>query len=201
MNRTELSRELSARFAVRASVLVLLVLALAGNLASWVYLLLQKRETRIELQVPARISHGGWFTEDRVSTSYMIDTAFQFVELALNVSASTIETQTQILLHYAAPEYEGAMLQAFKAAEEKLRAEQASTVFWPARYAIDPGDKNRVAIFGTLATYVADKRVSETPKVYRLTMRWSHWRAAVSEFVEVDGNDPFGAGSSPGAGQ
>jgi conjugal transfer pilus assembly protein TraE len=195
MNKTQLLQEAALRLGVRTSVLALLALLALSNAALALKLVTDEREQRIELQLPGTLTQDAWVSTRKVSPEFLLDTGFLIAELALNLNPATADGQLKLIKHYAAPEYAGAVEQAFAQAAQRLRTENASTVFWPTSYTVDPTGASRVAITGTLATYVGDKRVTEAPKTYRIAMRWARWRAAFTEFAEVDPKNPFAPAS------
>ena len=193
MNKNQFLHEAALRLGVRAAVLVVIATLLLANVALALRLATEQREQTIELQLPGALTQSAWVSSRAMSPEYLVDTGFFIAELALNVSPASAEHQLKLLKHYAAPEYAGALEQAYVQGAQRLRDENASTAFWPATYVVDPTGEARVAISGTLATYVGDKRISEAPKTYRIALRWARWRAALVEFAEVDAKQPFAA--------
>lgn len=191
MNKQQLLHEAALRLGVRTSVLAVIGVLLFANAALALRLLTEQREQTITLEMPGTLSGNAWVSTHAISPAYLTDMGFFLAELALNVSPTSAEHQLKLLSHYSAPEYAGALEQAYQQGAQRLRSENASTVFWPATYVLDPTGAPRIAINGTLATYVGDKRISEVPKTYRIALRWMRWRAALTELSEVDGKTPF----------
>ncbi len=141
--------------------------------------------------VPPTISKSFWVDKAKVSSDYLDQMALFLIQLMLNVSPRSVDFQSKILLQYAAPEAYAELKTAMMATSERLKRDNAVTLFQPTVFNIDEPNM-RVAANGLLATYIGDKRVSETNKTYLIEFRYTGGKLYLSGFKEALSNDPFG---------
>ena len=163
--------------------LLVLSLVLAGTAFSLV-----GRERIIV--VPPTVSKSFWLDSEKVSGDYLDQMAIFLMHLILNVSPRSIDFQSKTLLQYAAPEAYAELKTAMAATGERLKRDNAVTIFQPVGLTIDEAGM-RVAMNGTLATYIGDKRVSEVGKSYLVEFRYAGGKLYLSGFKETLTNDPF----------
>ena len=140
--------------------------------------------------VPPTISKSFWLDSEKVSGEYLDQMAVFLMHLILNVSPRSIDYQSKTLLQYASPDAYAELKTAMAATGEKLKRDNAVTMFQPVGLTVDePG--MRVALNGVLATYIGDKRVSEASKAYLVEFRYAGGRLYLAGLKETPSNDPF----------
>ncbi len=140
--------------------------------------------------VPPTVSKSFWVDKEKVSADYLDQMALFLVQLMLNVTPRSVDYQARTLLGYTAPEAYAELKTAMTVAAERLKRDNAVTLFSPVAMQIDePG--MRVAINGTLATYIADRRVTDVNKSYLVEFRYSGGKLYLAAFKETPTNDPF----------
>ncbi|HVK54964.1 MAG TPA: type IV conjugative transfer system protein TraE [Burkholderiales bacterium] len=145
--------------------------------------------------VPPTVSKSFWLDSEKVSGDYLDQMALFLAHLMLNVSPRSVDFQAKTLLQYASPEAYAELKTAMASTSERLKRDNAVTLFQPVTFTIDePG--MRVVINGVLATYIGDKRVTEASKVYLIEFRYSGGKLYLSGFKETPSNDPFNLKSS-----
>ncbi|MES2353149.1 MAG: type IV conjugative transfer system protein TraE [Pseudomonadota bacterium] len=145
--------------------------------------------------VPPTISKSFWIEGGKVSGDYLDQMALFLIHLMLNVSPRSVDFQAKTLLQYASPDAYAELKTAMIATSERLKRDNAVTLFQPTAFNIDePG--MRVAATGVLVTYIGDKRVTEISKAYLIEFRYTGGKLYLSSFKETPNNDPFGLKTS-----
>ena len=120
-------------------------------------LMLLRHQPQVILEPPTRVST---FTVqgDRVDQNYLTEMAQYVAHMMLDVTPATIERRNDEVLKWVHPATFGAMQNRMTVAAKRLKDANATTIFWPSQVAPDP-DKLRVAVIGSLETYVNGTRV------------------------------------------
>ena len=191
MNPLKISADLEARTGIsRAMQLLVKVLALTSLLLALYVFLHQDRE-RVTF-LPPQIERGFWVEADRVSRDYLDQMALFVLQLAYNVTPSSVDFQNTALLKYAAPEAHGALEKAGRLAAERVKRDQVATLFSPRSVLHDKGDALRVAVTGELTTYVTDKASPPRALTVLVAFRYDGGRTVVTTLKETTQDDPFG---------
>jgi conjugal transfer pilus assembly protein TraE len=146
------------------------------------------------------VRQGFWVDEAAVSPEYLEQMALFVAQLVYNVTPANAEYNLRLLLQHASPELYGALRQQGEATARRLRADNATTLFAVRAVTHDPSG-GRVALHGVLSTYINEKRVAESPRVYRFSFDYRGGRLYVRAIVETSDADPLGArlAREPGA--
>jgi conjugal transfer pilus assembly protein TraE len=169
------------------NLLIIGLLALSIVLAVTAYSLVGRERV---ILVPPTVSKSFWLDSEKVSGDYLDQMALFLAHLMLNISPRSVDFQAKTLLQYASPEAYAELKTAMASTSERLKRDNAVTLFQPVTFTIDePG--MRVVINGVLATYIGDKRVTETSKVYLIEFRYSGGKLYLSGFKETSSNDPL----------
>ncbi len=140
--------------------------------------------------VPPTVSKSFWLDAEKVSADYLDQMALFLSHLILNVSPRSVDYQAKTLLQYAAPDAYAELKTAMDVSGERLKRDNAVTLFQPLNLSIDePG--MRVALTGTLTTYIGDRRVSDRTTAYLIAFRYAGGRLYLQSFKETAHNDPF----------
>ena len=191
MNPLKISADLEARTGIgRAMQLLVAVLALTSLLLALHVFLHQDRE-RVTF-LPPQIERGFWVEADRVSRDYLDQMALFVLQLAYNVTPSSVDFQNAALLKYAAPEAHGALEKAGRLAAERVKRDQVTTLFSPRSVLHDQADALRVAVAGELTTYVTDKASPPRALTVLVAFRYDGGRTVVTTPKETTQDDPFG---------
>jgi conjugal transfer pilus assembly protein TraE len=73
---------------------------------------------------------------------------------------------------------------------ERLKRDGASTVFSPRSLTTDEREL-KVAVQGSLTTFIGDRRVSEANKAYLVELQYALGKLYIKSFKEVNANDPL----------
>lgn len=144
---------------------------------------------------PPQLTKEFWVSGSDVSQDYLEQMAYWYTGLALNITPQVSKYQNDLFLKYADPASSGRLAAEAGARAEFLNKNNAATVFSTRTIAADMPTK-RVAVTGTLTTYVADKRVSERNATYMIGFNYINGQLYVSDFKETNAQDPFGIGSA-----
>lgn len=140
--------------------------------------------------VPPAVHKSFWVEEDKVSAEYLEQMAFYLAQLALNVTPQSVDYQSRLLLQYVAPASYGEIKTAMAIVAERLKRDGASTVFSVRNLTTDERAM-KVAIQGSLTTFISDRRVSEVTKSYLVELQYAAGKLTIKSFKEVTVNDPL----------
>lgn len=181
----------------RASVLLLALLigSMLINLilAAFAYRLSSQQRVVV---VPPSVHKTFWVEEQRVSAEYLEQMGYFLMQLTLNVTPQSIDHQSKLLLHYAAPAAYGELRATLLSAAERLKRDGAATVFSARDLTVDERSL-RVGIRGQLTTFISDRRVSEIPKGYAIEFQYTAGQIFLKAFRETSPNDPLETKPNP----
>jgi len=185
------SREVTLRTGFGRGLQALLVLFVGLTVLLAAALAVRSNNVRTVL-VPPLVSKSFWVDDAAVSPEYLEQMALFLAQLVYNVTPANADYNTRVLLGYAAPSLYGALRQQGEATARRLRADNATTLFG-VRAVTHDAKGLRVALHGVLSTYINEKRVAETPKVFLFTFSLSGGRIYVTSILETSDADPLGA--------
>lgn len=140
--------------------------------------------------VPPAIHKTFWVDSDKVSAEYLEQMGYFLLQLVLNVSPQSVDYQSKLLLQYAAPASYGEIKTSMAVVAERLKRDGASTVFSPRSLTTDER-LLKVAVEGSLTTFIGDRRVSEANKAYLVELQYALGKLTIKSFKEVNANDPL----------
>lgn len=147
--------------------------------------------TEKTILTPPEIRRSFWVSGDAVSREYLEEMAYWYAGLALNITPSVADYQNGLFLKYAAPSESGRLQAEMGARAEFLRKNNTATFF--SVHNVTPDERNqRVALSGTLHTWVADKKASERNTTYLVGFQFINGRLHVSDLKETSDQNPFG---------
>ena len=112
--------------------------------------------------------------------SYLEEMALFFAHLCLDVSASSILPQGEVLLRYVLPESYGHFKSKLLSDEKQLKKQQVSLHFSP--QTIEVPEALVVELTGTLSNYVGARKISEQQERYRLAFAQRQGRLFLESF-------------------
>ncbi len=140
--------------------------------------------------VPPAINKSFWVEGNRVSAEYLEEMGYFLIQLVLNVTPQTVDYQSKLLLQYVAPASYGEIKTAMAIIAERLKRDGAATVF-SARSVSTDQSHLKVAIQGSLTTFIGERRVSESTKSYLVELQYATGRLTIKSFKEVGIDDPL----------
>lgn len=146
--------------------------------------------------VPPSVHKTFWVDSDKVSAEYLEQMGYFLLQLVLNVSPQSVDYQSKLLLQYAAPASYGEIKTAMAVVAERLKRDGASTVFSPRSLTTDER-LLKVAVEGSLTTFIGDRRVSEANKAYLVELQYALGKLYIKSFKEVNANDPLDTKANP----
>ncbi|MEQ1590457.1 MAG: TraE/TraK family type IV conjugative transfer system protein [Gallionella sp.] len=147
--------------------------------------------TERTIVMPPNIEKSFWVSSEGVSKSYLEKMAYFYTGLALSSTKSVGEYQKTMFLQYASPDKRGKLTAEMNARLEFMEKNATSTLFSPD--GVKPDEKlMRVAVFGTLETYVQDRRISAQKVIYVVAFKNVNGTLFVNEFKETNEKDMFG---------
>ena len=146
--------------------------------------------TERTIVVPAVTKKSFWLEDEVGSQEYLEQMGLFFTGLMVDVSPSNVDYQGNLLMKYTDPRSHGAIQAMVKAGSEKLKRENSSTTFYPIEIETHV-KKQQVVVTGEETLLLGEKVVSKQVKAYRITFKMRQGRIYVTEFLEVDKNEPF----------
>lgn len=147
--------------------------------------------TERTIVTPPKIEKSFWVSSEGVSKSYLEQMAYFYAGLVLSSTKSTGEYQKAMFLQYASPDKRGKLTAEMNARLEFMEKNAASTLF--TTDGVNADEKlMRVAVYGTLETYVQDRRISAQKVIYVVAFRNVNGTLFVNEFKETNEKDIFG---------
>jgi len=199
MNPKKLSNDLDAHLGVSRAMQAVLVTFMLSTVLLSLALLLHRDEERV-VMLPPQIDKSFWVDRDDVAPELLQEMGLFLVQLAYNVSPSSVDYQSKALLRYASPEAYGALSNAASVTAARMKADSSSTVFLPRAYLQDktPGAK-AVAFIGDLQTYVTNNLVATRGVAIVVRFKYRNGRLYVDEMKEAKQDDPFETKPAVGA--
>lgn len=141
--------------------------------------------------VPPDINRTFWVGSSTASSEYLEQMAYWYAGLALTITPGSADYQDGLFLKYAAPESAGQLQADMGARADFLKKNNTSTQFSVRNIKVDK-DNLRVALAGTLDTWVSDKKAGERMATYMIGFKFINGKLYVSKFKETGDQDPFG---------
>ena len=153
-------------------------------------LTLLRHQPKIILEPPTR-SSTITVQGNRVDENYLIEMGNYVAHMMLDVTPATIERRNDEVLKWVHPSTYGDLQNRMTVAAKRVKASNATTMFWPTQVSPDP-DNMRVALIGTLETYVNGTRVlPDRMQSWMLQFETKSGRALIKEWKETPLDDPL----------
>ncbi len=167
--------------------LALLITSMASNLALGVLTIKLAGQQRTIL-VPPEIHKTFWVEASHVSGEYLEEMSYFLMQLILNVTPLSVESQSKLLLRYASAEAYGPLSTLMANSARRLKRDGASTLF--NLRALDLNEKNlSVQVEGQLTTFISERRVAQTTKRYALEFEYSGGRIFLKTFKDISSHE------------
>ena len=131
--------------------------------------------------LPPETKQSFWVEGNRFAPVYLEEQGMYFAHLLLDVSASNILAQGEILLRYVASQYHGEFKTRLLQEEQRLKRDNLSLNFVACECEVFPSDL-AVEITGDLNGYVAAKKISSHRETYRLEFSGCKGRLFLKSF-------------------
>lgn len=141
--------------------------------------------------VPPTIDKTFWVNKKHVSPEYLEQMGYFIGQLVLNVTPDNVDYQTKMLLQYACPSGYGKLKTDQAVAGNALKRDSISTLFNTRNIQVDEKTL-KVALIGTLSTWVSNKKAPDYAKTYLGKFEYQNGRICVTDFKETSSDDPFG---------
>ncbi|MEJ2405370.1 MAG: type IV conjugative transfer system protein TraE [Candidatus Thiodiazotropha sp.] len=139
---------------------------------------------------PPVIERPFWVKGSEVSPEYLEEIARYLSTLVINATPKSIDANIEIFLRYVAPESYGVIRSKMKAQAARMKRDDVSTAFYPVGYQTRLKERQTV-ITGDFVTMVGKQRISSIRRAWRFDFSFTGGRLWVSEYMEVESEDPF----------
>jgi len=177
--------ESSRRLVSYQTIVLLMSLSLNAITASIAWRLVGHERTIV---VPPAINKSFWVDSEKVSAEYLEQMGYFLLQLVLNVTPQSVDYQSKLVIHYAAPASYGDLKTAMAVAAERLKRDGAATVFSARSVSVDDR-RLKVSVQGQLTTFISDRRVSEATKSYVVELQYGLGRLTIKSLKETNAND------------
>jgi conjugal transfer pilus assembly protein TraE len=139
---------------------------------------------------PPTINKTFWVQRDAVSASYLYEMGDYAAGLMLNITPSNIDYKKEAVLAHTSPSFHGVLKTRMELEADRIRRDNATLVFWPKT--VTPDEKTmRVALFGSLHTYVNDRKVTDKEVSYLASFVFRGGQVVLDNFEPTPIDDPF----------
>lgn len=178
LSKSELER--NNRFLKILLVVVCFALCLAIGMA---WTVLTQSRTHI---LPPVIQHEYWIGGSDANPAYLEDMSDYVLTRLLTVNPTNVDRNSQIILNMADPSGYPKLKTFLDASSARLKQEQISSIWSSRDYKVT--NTNTVVATGVLTTYLADKKVSDTPKSYQINFMIISGKLYVQKVAEYIAN-------------
>ncbi len=158
-----------------SSILLLIVLLQS------IFLFLKSEKTIV---LPPELKKSFWVEGNRFSPSYLEEQATYFCHLFLDVTASNILYQGDIILRYVEPAFYSHIKTQLLSEQERLKKENITLHFMPFEVKVYPKNLS-VFVTGELHSYVGGKKITSSKKVYRVDFASHQGRLFLKSFQNL----------------
>lgn len=145
------------------------------------FLFLRTEKTII---LPIDTKQSFWVEGNRFAPSYLEEHATYFCHLFLDVTASNILYQGDIILRYVEPEFYSNVKTQLLSEQMRLKKENLTLHFMPLEVKVYP-ETLSVLVTGELNSYVGGKKITSSQKVYRVDFSSHQGRLFLKSFQHL----------------
>lgn len=189
MKLEKFTADIQARGGVTKAFQLILLMSLLTNVLMAGAFFTMDRSVRTVL-VPTEISKTFWVDGHNLSPEYLEQMGVWVIQQYATVSPGSVDFQTGQILKYVHPSVHGDLTRRFQRSAQKMKADNISKVFMPREIRMSQEAKS-VVLLGTLTSWVADKRVSDELKAFRVTFEYDGSKVFINELKETNSKDPF----------
>ncbi len=182
--------DLHARTGLKKSFMALFVALIAAVLLLSIALAFKTDKVRTVI-TPMNIKNSFWVDDENVSNEYLTEMGTFISQLMLDVTPSNVDYQQKMLLKYACSSAYGAIQNDTGAYAVRVKETSSSSMFEINQ--VTPDSKhNRIAMHGSLSTFVSDKRVSKLQKIFVVNFENKNGMVKFCGMKETNEKDIFG---------
>ncbi|MEW8701723.1 MAG: type IV conjugative transfer system protein TraE [Candidatus Thiodiazotropha sp.] len=146
--------------------------------------------TEKTIVTPPIIERPFWVKGSEVSPEYLEEMARYLSTLVMNATPKSIDANIEIFLRYVAPKSYGDIRSRMTVQADRLKRDDVSTAFYPVGYQTRSKQRQTV-VTGDFVTMVGKQRISSVRRSWRYDYSFTGGRLWVSQYMEVDSEDPF----------
>ncbi|MEW8375828.1 MAG: type IV conjugative transfer system protein TraE [Candidatus Thiodiazotropha sp.] len=146
--------------------------------------------TEKTIVTPPIIERPFWVKGSEVSPEYLEEMARYLSTLVMNATPKSIDANIEIFLRYVAPKSYGDIRSRMTVQADRLKRDDVSTAFYPVGYQTQSKQRQTV-VTGDFVTMVGKQRISSVRRSWRYDYSFTGGRLWVSQYMEVDSEDPF----------
>jgi len=155
----------------------LAAILLASNVLLAFCLIFRNEKTII---LPPEVKTEFWSEGNRFAPQYLEEQAAYMTHLALDVNASNIKYNTNILLRYVEAEQAAHFREKFEKQHRKLKQNNASTTWNITEFIVFP-DQNTVHVKGTLDKFIGSKQIGSLQREYEVSFKIKRGRLLLKD--------------------
>lgn len=134
---------------------------------------------------------------DTVDSQYMIEIGQYVAHMMLDATPKVIDARQEEVLKWVHPKTFGTLQNRMAVAAKRLKESNSTTIFWPQQVAPDP-DNLRIALIGTLETYVnGTRQPPDKTQAWLLELDSTGGRMTIKDWKETPLDDPLLAKATP----
>ncbi len=146
------------------------------------FLFLRSEKTII---LPPETKQSFWVEGNTFAPSYLEEQATYFCHLFLDITASNVLFQGDVILRYVEPRFYSEIRSNLLNEEERLKKENLTLHFMPIEVKVYPHDLS-VLVTGDLNSYVGGKKITTSKKVYKVNFLSNHGRLFLKSFTPLN---------------
>lgn len=140
--------------------------------------------------VPTEITKTFWVDGHNLSPEYLEQMGVWVIQQYATVTPSSVDYQTGQLMKYVHPSVHGELLKRFQLSAKNMKANNISKVFMPREVRVSQ-EGRAVALIGTLGTWIADKRINDEQKAFKVVFDYDGSKMFIKELKETNLKEPF----------
>lgn len=181
--------DVEARLGLRRFVMFGFAFSLVTNVLMGMALVAKDNNHRTTI-VPAVISREFWVDDYNMSAEYLEQMAYFALNYVLNNTPSNVDYNISAVLKLVSPRSYGEIEKSLRAGAARLKSNNATTAFHV--LSVNPDVATKSVVFnGMLATWIGDRRTSNTAKSYIVRFAYAGGRTYITELREAAVKDPF----------
>lgn len=132
-----------------------------------------------------------WVDSNDASPEYLREMSTYFIYTVNNITPSTIDYNYKLFMDKVLPSQQGVLQSVLNKQSQRVKRNNLATMFNIKGFKIDAAS-NKVVITGQMDSLIGNKLVSSQEKVFRIGYQLVNGKLYVSEFGEVNSNNPWG---------
>jgi len=137
--------------------------------------------------LPPEVKSEFWSEGNRFAPRYLEEQAAYMTHLALDINASNIKYNTNILLRYVDADQASHFREQFEKQHRKLKQNNASTMWNISEFIVFP-DQNVVHVRGNLDRFIGSKQISSLQRMYDVSFKIKNGRLFLRDIKLLGGD-------------